>query len=244
MAAASGIAVAHAYAYAALAATWHLILEVKLVVAAVVVVLMVAAPAIVAPTATWHLILELKLEEWVNLLLAVVPCVSLLYTPPPSMRRPATEPMQADPVSFDVLTPNNPSDGPHEEFEVLGPSGRLYSGSSFCCFLPGRSPRRDAILLVESWAFDHVVLLTIMCNCLTMACASPLDPPGTSKAHFIGVCEWFFLAIFTAELSVKMLAYGVLFTKQPYLRDAWCQLDFLVVSLAWLPILLPSVSRA
>lgn len=29
----------------------------------------------------------------------------------------------------------------------------------------------------------------------------------------------------------------------PYLRDAWCQLDFVVVSLAWLPILFPNLGN-
>ena len=35
-------------------------------------------------------------------------------------------------------------------------------------------------------------------------------------------------ANFTAELATKVLAYGLLFTRQPYLRDPWCKLDFVV----------------
>ena len=53
--------------------------------------------------------------------------------------------------------------------------------------------------------------------------------------------EWIYLYIFTFELTMKIIAYGFLFHKHSYLRDAWCQLDFVVVSLAWLPILFPSV---
>ena len=38
-----------------------------------------------------------------------------------------------------------------------------------------------------------------------------------------------------------MLAYGVLLTGNgAYLKDPWCQLDFAVVSLGWMPILFPS----
>ena len=73
-----------------------------------------------------------------------------------------------------------------------------------------------------------------------MAWESPLDPPGTSKAAFIDVCEWVYLWIFTFELLTKVVAYGFLMHKGSYLRDAWCQLDFVVVTLAWLPILFPS----
>ena len=53
--------------------------------------------------------------------------------------------------------------------------------------------------------------------------------------------EWVYLYIFTFELCMKVIAYGFLFHKHSYLRDAWCQLDFVVVTLAWLPILFPSV---
>ena len=55
--------------------------------------------------------------------------------------------------------------------------------------------------------------------------------------------QWLFLAIFTAELFVKVAAYGFVWHKGAYLRDPWCQLDFIVVSLAWLPILFPEMVR-
>ena len=61
----------------------------------------------------------------------------------------------------------------------------------------------------------------------------------TWQAAFIDVCEWVFLAIFTFELLAKVLAYGFLMHKGAYLRDSWCQLDFVVVTLAWIPILFP-----
>ena len=40
-----------------------------------------------------------------------------------------------------------------------------------------------------------------------------------------------------------MLAYGFLWHREAYLRDAWCQLDFVVVTLAWAPILFPSMGN-
>ena len=88
--------------------------------------------------------------------------------------------------------------------------------------------------------FDPIVLVTIVCNCITMAWESPLDPPGTTKAAFIDVCEWVYLLIFTFELMTKVVAYGFAMHEGAYLRDAWCQLDFIVVSLAWIPIIIPS----
>ena len=130
-----------------------------------------------------------------------------------------------------------------ENAEVRGPSGTLYRSTSIFCLLPGHAPRSWAILLCESKFFDPFILLTIMANCATMAWQSPLDPCCTPKADFIDVCEWVFLAIFTCEMLTKILAYGFAMHKGSYLRDAWCIMDFVVVSLAWLPILFPTMGN-
>ncbi len=88
---------------------------------------------------------------------------------------------------------------------VVGPSGRVYSGTSLLpCLWPGTEPRRMAIFLVESRLFEPVVLTTILLNVLTMAWESPLDPPGTPKAALIGQCERVFLAVYTIELLAKV----------------------------------------
>ena len=130
------------------------------------------------------------------------------------------------------------SDPPAER--ILGPSGREYGSTSLFVLNVADFPRSLAIRVVESPVFDPLILLTILANCTTMAWESPLDPPGTSKAAFIDVCEWVYLWIFTFELLTKVVAYGFLMHDGAYLRDAWCQLDFIVVTLAWLPILFPS----
>ena len=127
--------------------------------------------------------------------------------------------------------------------KVKGPSGKEYRSTSIFCLLPAHQPRKAAIQFCEMPYFDPFILLTILANCGTMAWQSPLDPPGTWKEAVMGVCEDVFLAIFTAEMLTKILAYGFAMHKGSYLRDAWCQLDFLVVSLAWLPILFPSMGN-
>jgi hypothetical protein len=71
--------------------------------------------------------------------------------------------------------------------EVRGPSGRLYGGVSLWDLKIHDPPRRRAIEMVESRLFDPVVLGTIICNCVTMAWESPLDPCCTAKAALIDV---------------------------------------------------------
>ena len=125
---------------------------------------------------------------------------------------------------------------------VRAPSGRVYTATQ-SCLLPGQEPRRTAIKLVEHPSFDTCILLVIIANCATMAWQSPLDPSGTRKEAILDACEWAFLIIFTAEVIVKIAAFGLVVHKASYLRDPWCQLDFTVVSLAWLPILFPSLGN-
>merc|ERR1719163_2159637 len=120
-----------------------------------------------------------------------------------------------------------------------GPSGWIYHSTSLLCLRPYHLPRRIAINIVESPVFDPFILITIMCNCITMAWDSPLDEPGTWKEDFLAVMEDIYLYIFTFELTMKVIAYGFAFHKHSYLRDPWCQLDFVVVSLAWLPRIFP-----
>ena len=55
--------------------------------------------------------------------------------------------------------------------------------------------------------------------------------------EILAALEPVYLYVFTFELGIKVLAYGLVGHPHSYLRDAWCQLDFVVVTLAWLPIL-------
>ena len=118
-------------------------------------------------------------------------------------------------------------------------SGRTYGGRSFGCLRPYHLPRRLAIHALESCCFEPLILTVILANLLTMAWASPLDPPGTWKADFLECIEPIYLYIYTVELALKTIAYGLTGTPSPYLKDPWCLLDALVVSVAWLPLLTP-----
>ena len=133
-------------------------------------------------------------------------------------------------------------DGDKPARAVKGPSGWIYHSTAFGILRPHHFPRKLAIHIIENPIFDPLILITIMCNCTTMAWSSPLDPLDPSlawKGELLAKLEWIYLYIFTFELTVKMIGYGLVCHPHSYLRDAWCQLDFVVVSLAWLPILFP-----
>ena len=56
-------------------------------------------------------------------------------------------------------------------------------------------------------------------------------------------CEQIYLAIFTTELLLKVFSMGFALHAHSYLRDVWCMLDFVVVSLAWIPVFVPSFAQ-
>ena len=143
---------------------------------------------------------------------------------------------------------------------VKGPSGWIYHSTSLFCLPPHNPFRRLIIHFIEAWFFEPFIGLTIAANICTMAWTSPLDEPNTAKADIIAVrsshpknrtaeqpltdappvrlsktqsCEQVYLGIFTTEMVAKIIAYGFAMHSNSYLRDAWCQLDFVVVSLAW-----------
>lgn len=150
-----------------------------------------------------------------------------------------SEEEEADAPGLEALDDDDLLDDPERPF-VRGPSGKIYHSTAFFCLKPNQQPRKAAIFTIESKFFDPIILLTIIANCTTMAWESPLDPHPTWKSDFIDVCEWVYLYIFTFELLAKMFSYGLIMHEHSYLRDAWCQLDFVVVTLAWIPILFPS----
>jgi len=127
--------------------------------------------------------------------------------------------------------------------EIIRPDGRTYdpNGVSLLCLKPDMIPRNWAIEFINTWWFDPLILMVILLNVSVMAWESPMDPPGTWKADFIDQLEVFFLYAYTVEMLLKMLAYGIIGNKNCYLHDGWCQLDFVVVSCAWAPILLTGI---
>ena len=122
-----------------------------------------------------------------------------------------------------------------------GPSGKVYRGRSFFCFRISSLPRRSAIRIVEHALFEPAVACVITFNCALLAWQSPLDPKDTWKHQFIASCALPLLIFFTIELLTKMLAFGVVGHRHAYLRDPYCQLDFLVVTTAWLPHIFPTL---
>uniref|UniRef100_A0A3Q3AI39 Voltage-dependent T-type calcium channel subunit alpha-1H-like n=1 Tax=Kryptolebias marmoratus TaxID=37003 RepID=A0A3Q3AI39_KRYMA len=81
--------------------------------------------------------------------------------------------------------------------------------------------------------FDHVVLVFIFLNCITIA----LERPDIQERVFLSVSNYIFTVIFLAEMAIKVVALGFCFGKQSYLQSSWNILDGVLVFVSLVDIL-------
>ncbi|CAF2998198.1 unnamed protein product, partial [Rotaria sp. Silwood2] len=112
------------------------------------------------------------------------------------------------------------------------------SRALFCLTLDNKL-RRTCIKLVEWKPFEYLVLFTIFCNCAALALSKPLPFNDTTPTNSIlEQIEYIFLAIFTLEAFLKIIAYGLCLHPNAYLRSGWNLLDFVIVVVGFLSVIL------
>nr|XP_004655652.1 voltage-dependent T-type calcium channel subunit alpha-1G isoform X4 [Jaculus jaculus] len=90
--------------------------------------------------------------------------------------------------------------------------------------------------------FDHVVLVIIFLNCITIAMERPKIDPHSAERIFLTLSNYIFTAVFLAEMTVKVVALGWCCGEHAYLRSSWNVLDGLLVLISVIDILVSMVS--
>ncbi|XP_028266993.1 voltage-dependent T-type calcium channel subunit alpha-1H [Parambassis ranga] len=91
-------------------------------------------------------------------------------------------------------------------------------------------------VISHKW-FDHVVLVFIFLNCITIALERPGIQPDSKERLFLSVSNHIFTVIFFTEMAIKVVAQGFCFGKQSYLQSSWNILDGLLVFVSMVDIL-------
>uniref|UniRef100_A0A096M832 Voltage-dependent T-type calcium channel subunit alpha n=1 Tax=Poecilia formosa TaxID=48698 RepID=A0A096M832_POEFO len=91
--------------------------------------------------------------------------------------------------------------------------------------------------------FDHVVLVIIFLNCITIAMERPRIHPTSAERIFLTFSNYIFTAIFVAEMTVKIVALGFFFGDKAYLRSSWNILDGMLVMISVIDILVSLISN-
>ncbi|XP_043945503.1 voltage-dependent T-type calcium channel subunit alpha-1H isoform X2 [Protopterus annectens] len=90
--------------------------------------------------------------------------------------------------------------------------------------------------------FDHVVLVFIFLNCITIALERPEIDPHSTERIFLTVSNYIFTVIFVAEMTVKVVALGFFSGEKTYLQSSWNVLDGVLVFVSIIDIIVSLAS--
>uniref|UniRef100_A0A3B3RNA3 Voltage-dependent L-type calcium channel subunit alpha n=1 Tax=Paramormyrops kingsleyae TaxID=1676925 RepID=A0A3B3RNA3_9TELE len=112
-------------------------------------------------------------------------------------------------------------------------------------FLTLKNPFRKACISIVEWKpFEIIILLTIFANCVALAVFLPMPEEDTNNTNSnLESLEYIFLVIFTLECFLKIVAYGLLFHADAYLRNCWNILDFVIVFMGLFTIILDTINH-
>ena len=113
------------------------------------------------------------------------------------------------------------------------------SGRSLFCFSEENGCRYAFWKISTHKVFDNFILFLIVISTLTLAIESPFDDPNGQLVEVLTYIDYFMTGAFCLEALLKIIAFGFLFTKTSYLKDAWNILDFVIVISAIAGFVLP-----
>ena len=127
-----------------------------------------------------------------------------MSTPTPSVRSAAES--SAPPQGMQLVRGKTDR---RQVVSVMGPSGRVYSGTVCCLLPPANRVRLGFIWIMEQWWFDSISLVVIIVNSLVLAVQGPPNNPDSPIPDAMEKpIELFFTIIFTVEMFIKIFALG------------------------------------
>ncbi|XP_035389090.1 voltage-dependent T-type calcium channel subunit alpha-1G isoform X11 [Electrophorus electricus] len=91
--------------------------------------------------------------------------------------------------------------------------------------------------------FDHIVLVIIFLNCITIAMERPWIDPKSAERIFLTLSNYIFTAIFVTEMTIKVVALGWCLGEKSYLKSSWNVLDGMLVMISVIDILVSMISN-
>ncbi|XP_043353208.1 voltage-dependent T-type calcium channel subunit alpha-1G isoform X1 [Dermochelys coriacea] len=113
---------------------------------------------------------------------------------------------------------------------------------SIYIFAPHSKFRLMCNKIITHKMFDHIVLVIIFLNCITIAMERPKIEPHSAERIFLTLSNYIFTVIFLVEMTVKVVALGLCFGEKAYLKSSWNVLDGVLVLISVIDILVSMVS--
>ena len=83
----------------------------------------------------------------------------------------------------------------------------------------------------KGW-FDFLVLIFIAANCITLAMERPTIPPWSTERKILTISNHLFTVVFTLEMAMKAIGFGLVLGKKCYFSDNWNRMDGTLVIVA------------
>ncbi|KAF5906341.1 voltage-dependent T-type calcium channel subunit alpha-1G isoform X7, partial [Clarias magur] len=115
---------------------------------------------------------------------------------------------------------------------------------SLYLFPPESRIRVSCNKIITHKMFDHVVLVIIFLNCITIAMERPKIEAKSPERIFLTVSNYIFTAIFVTEMTIKVVALGWCFGDKTYLKSSWNILDGMLVLISVIDILVSLISNS
>ncbi len=91
--------------------------------------------------------------------------------------------------------------------------------------------RRATRYVINSMVFEYTILAAILANCIVMALEDHLpNDDETLLTIALNKTENYFLAVFSTETFLKIIAQGFVLHPGSYMRSVWNVMDFFVVA--------------
>ncbi|GFS83443.1 voltage-dependent calcium channel type D subunit alpha-1 [Nephila pilipes] len=103
--------------------------------------------------------------------------------------------------------------------------------SSFFVFSPTNCFRVFCHRVINHSLFGNIVLACILISSAMLAAEDPLSS-DTPRNKILNKFDMFFTSVFTVEIAVKAITYGLILHKGSFCRSAFNNLDILVVSVS------------
>ncbi|XP_069760962.1 voltage-dependent T-type calcium channel subunit alpha-1H [Narcine bancroftii] len=119
---------------------------------------------------------------------------------------------------------------------------KTHEDCSLYLFSPQNRIRIICHKVIAHKMFDHVVLVFIFLNCITIALERPEIDPRSTERMFLSVSNYIFTAIFVVEMALKVVALGFFSGESAYLQSSWNILDGILVFVSVIDIVVSLAS--
>ncbi|RWS11836.1 voltage-dependent T-type calcium channel subunit alpha-1G-like protein, partial [Dinothrombium tinctorium] len=114
---------------------------------------------------------------------------------------------------------------------------------SLFIFSPSNKIRIRCAEITEHRFFDYVILFFISMNCITLAMERPIIPPWSLERELLNAANYIFTFIFALEMVLKVIAKGLWYSDDAYLKSGWNVMDGILVAFSLFDLILGLIAQ-